>query len=467
MIWIINFLIIIILIEAASQFKIKIKILKILTLSKKIFKYLSNKNLDIDKKKIIIERKIKNIIKLYINIFSILILVLLLILIVKILFNLRFSSILLNFIEINFILSSIIFIFLYLKVKKKIFNKKKYSFISKIFHKFVLNSNQRLKVLFEIEKLFFLKGNDNLHTQCLFITGLPRSGSTFFLQSLYNTNFFSSLKYSDMPFVTSPNLWSKINFFKKNILTHERAHQDGIHINLESPEAFEEIFWRSQLDNTYKEKIYYNKSYYNENIAYQFESFTKLVALKDKKKYYLSKNNNNVVRIKFLLNKLKKKKIVILFRNPLDHCISMLNQHENFINLQKKDKFFLDYMNMLSHYEFGLNHKPIQITNFKSNYLTNNINYWLEYWIMVYQNLINYSNHEDIIFLSFENFTDHPDKIIEKILNNLNINSKTHKSSVKKIKKKSFDFFNINKNVLISANNIYEKMRHYEIKISK
>ena len=146
-----------------------------------------------------------------------------------------------------------------------------------------------------------------MHTQCLFITGLPRSGSTFFLQSLYNTNFFSSLKYSDMPFVTSPNLWSKINFFKKNILTHERAHQDGIQINLESPEAFEEIFWRSQLNNTYKEKIYYNKSHYNDNIAYQFESFTKLVALNDKKKYYLSKNNNNIVRIKFLLNKLKKK----------------------------------------------------------------------------------------------------------------------------------------------------------------
>ena len=155
MIWIINFLVIIIFIEAVSQFKIKIKILKILTLSKKIFKYLSDKNLDIDKKKTIVERKIKNLIKLYINIVAILILVLLLILIVKILFNLRLSSILLNFIEINFILASIIFIFLYLKIKKKIFNKTKYSFISKIFHKFVLNSNQRLKVLFEIEKFFF------------------------------------------------------------------------------------------------------------------------------------------------------------------------------------------------------------------------------------------------------------------------------------------------------------------------
>ena len=145
----------------------------------------------------------------------------------------------------------------------------------------------------------------------------------------------------------------------------------------------------------------------------------------------------------------------------------MYDQHKNFIYLQKKNLFFLDYMNMLSHFEFGLNHKPIQITNFKSNYLPNDLNYWLEYWVMVYQNLINYSNHEDIIFLSFENFTDHPDKIIEKILNKLNINSKTNKNSVKKIKKKSFDFFNINKNVLISANNIYEKMRHYEINTSK
>ena len=33
-----------------------------------------------------------------------------------------------------------------------------------------------------------------------------------------------------MPFITSPNLWSKLNFFKEINKTHERAHKDGIRI---------------------------------------------------------------------------------------------------------------------------------------------------------------------------------------------------------------------------------------------
>ena len=111
-----------------------------------------------------------------------------------------------------------------------------------------------------------------------------------------------------MPFITCPNLWSKINFSKKNILNHERAHKDGIKIDLQSPEAFEEVFWRSQFNLKYKDKIIYEDNHHTEKISKEFKSFIKLIILKDKKKYYLSKNNNNIVRINFLIEKLKKKK---------------------------------------------------------------------------------------------------------------------------------------------------------------
>jgi len=464
MIWILNLFIIILFIEVIFSSNFKKKIFKIILYSKLFIKNLKNKELDLDNKNILIKKNIKCLLKLYFVIFlNILAIIFTIFLILK-LMHIEYKLLILEFSKIKFILFSITIIYLYIKLRNKIFKNFKYTYFSKVFHRLVLNSNQRLKMLFEIEKKFFLKVNDNFDINCLFITGLPRSGSTILLNSLYQTNFFSSLKYSDMPFVTCPNLWSKINFSKNNILDHERAHKDGIKIDLQSPEAFEEVFWRSQLNSKYKDKIIYEDNYYTEKISKEFKSFIKLIILKDKKRCYLSKNNNNIVRINFLIEKLKKKKILILFRSPLDHCISMLEQHKNFMRLHEEDQFNLEYMNMLSHHEFGKNHKPICLENFKTVNLPNDINYWLDYWILVYQNLLNYVDNKDIIFLSYESLVEYPNKIIQKILKNLNIITSIHKTDIKMIKKKRNGYMQINKNTLSKANNLYEEIKLREIK---
>ena len=57
----------------------------------------------------------------------------------------------------------------------------------------------------------------------------------------------------------------------------------------------------------------------------------------------------------------------------------MLEQHKNFIKLHEEDQFNLEYMNMLSHHEFGKNHKLICLEILKSVNLPNDINYWLDY----------------------------------------------------------------------------------------
>ena len=63
--------------------------------------------------------------------------------------------------------------------------------------------------------------------------------------------------YKDMPFILAPNLWSKLSFNKKNIDLVERAHGDGIRVSVESPEAFEEVFWMTfdEYDIDTKEKF--------------------------------------------------------------------------------------------------------------------------------------------------------------------------------------------------------------------
>ena len=115
-----------------------------------------------------------------------------------------------------------------------------YNLISRIFHRITLQSNMLQNVFFDLEKFLFLDKNSKIQTKSLFITGLARSGSTILLNNLYDTGYFASLKYSDMPFILCPNLWHKINIFNfKKDLKQIRAHNDGIEFNYTSPEAFE------------------------------------------------------------------------------------------------------------------------------------------------------------------------------------------------------------------------------------
>ena len=120
-----------------------------------------------------------------------------------------------------------------------------YSYFQKLLHKIALSSNFIREVFFDLEKSFFLKKDCKIGGEHVFVSGMARSGTTILLNAIYNTKDFASLTYRDMPFVLSPNIWAK--FFKSSIIMEkkERAHKDGIKININSPEAFEEVFWKT------------------------------------------------------------------------------------------------------------------------------------------------------------------------------------------------------------------------------
>ena len=106
-----------------------------------------------------------------------------------------------------------------------------YSFLEQLLHKIVLSSKFLKEMSCDLEKYIFLKFCDDYPDNHVFITGLARSGTTILLNSIHQTNIFGSLTYDDMPFILSPNLWSKINgngFQKESI---ERTHGDGIIIS--------------------------------------------------------------------------------------------------------------------------------------------------------------------------------------------------------------------------------------------
>jgi len=312
--------------------------------------------------------------------------------------------------------------------------EKKYNFFDKQLHKIILKSKLVKSTLFELEKIFFLKNEVNV--KCLFITGLPRSGSTSLLYSLDNSNLFGSLKYSDMPFILSPNIWKNLTYFlKKKNEDFERHHQDGIIFNQDSPEAFEEVFWMNLLNEKYigKNLIHYH-NINNDNIC-EFKNFIKLIITLRKSKYYLSKNNNNILRLKDLSKNIENSIFFVIFRNPYHQAISLQKQYFKFIELQNQDAFIEEYMNMIGHFEFGKNYKEFFFGKQKIYTDKNKIEYWIELWIEAYAYLYKSSEKKkNIIFLSYEeickNKIDYLKSKIkdEEIIQNINLNNFTNKN---------------------------------------
>jgi hypothetical protein len=274
-----------------------------------------------------------------------------------------------------------------------------YSKIQKFLHDFVLSKKFINKSLFEIEKIIFLKNKQIKDQSHIFITGLPRSGTTTLLNFLYSSNQYSSLTYRSMPFVLSPN-FSKL-FHKKNVIKKKRVHDDGISFDINSPEAFDEIFFNSD----------------NEFIKNELENYLNLICLSKKKDKYLSKNNLNYKRIDLISKLLPNCIFLIPIREPLQHSYSLLKQHLNFTQLQKDDDFIRRYMNYLGHNEFGLNHKswnqPVNYHDF------NEMNYWLEQWCIFYRKIsYQYQLYSNCHFVIYEELTN--PNYVKKLLKKIN-----------------------------------------------
>ena len=310
-----------------------------------------------------------------------------------------------------------------------------YSNIEKFLHDFVLSKKIINKSLFELEKIIYLKNKDIINQSHVFITGLPRSGTTSILNFLFSSGEYASLKYRNMPFVLSPN-FSKL-FHKKNITKKERLHGDGIDFDNNSPEAFDEVFFNNDVEFVKNELL----------------NYLLLILLSQNKVKYLSKNNLNYKRVDIIQSILPNSIFLIPIREPLQHANSILNQHLHFSQLQKEDDFIRRYMNYLGHNEFGLNQKP---WNDPVNYQDRNkIDYWLEQWFLFYKDIYNkYQSYKNCYFVLYEELTNpnYIKTLLEKINSNIfeNIDLNYFKNSNKK--DLNIDFSN---SVHEDAKNIY------------
>ena len=292
------------------------------------------------------------------------------------------------------------------KLKEKAFYEKNYNFFQRILHDITLGNKFVKKSLYEIEKIIYLKKTEIQNQKHIFITGLPRSGTTILLSFLYSSNNFCSLKYSNMPFIMAPNI-SRL-FQKKNFTRQERYHRDGIMFDLNSPEAFDEVFF-SSFDTS--------------GIKNEFLNYIQLVLQYENNKRYLSKNNSNYKRIDIILSLLPNSLFIIPIREPLQHSYSLLTQNYHFYKLQRRYDFARRYMNYLGLHAFGINHIPWNKPDKYNDY--KNINYWLEQWILFYKYIYeNYSNYSNCKFVVYEKLIN--EGIIDDLKNFVEINYSNH-----------------------------------------
>jgi hypothetical protein len=292
------------------------------------------------------------------------------------------------------------------KLKEKAFYEKNYNFFQRILHDITLGNKFVKKSLYEIEKIIYLKKTEIQNQKHIFITGLPRSGTTILLSFLYSSNNFCSLKYSNMPFIMAPNI-SRL-FQKKNFTSQERYHKDGIMFDLNSPEAFDEVFF-SSFDTS--------------GIKNEFLNYIQLVLQYENNKRYLSKNNSNYKRIDIILSLLPNSLFIIPIREPLQHSYSLLTQNYHFYKLQRRYDFARRYMNYLGLHAFGINHIPWNKPDKYNDY--KNINYWLEQWILFYKYIYeNYSNYSNCKFVVYEKLIN--EGIIDDLKNFVEINYSNH-----------------------------------------
>tara|TARA_R110002049_G_scaffold77408_1_gene197972 strand:+ start:128 stop:1144 length:1017 start_codon:yes stop_codon:yes gene_type:complete len=329
-----------------------------------------------------------------------------------------------------------------------------YSKSEKILHKLYLSNYFLSKSSLELEEIIFGHKAKNIEIkEYVFITGLARSGTTALMNKIFGTNEYASLQYSNMPILLSPNLWNK----KLKIAAHERAHKDGIIIDGNSPEEFDEYFWKAFMKDSYiKDGLL--PHIVEEEIVNKYLTYISLICLSKQKQKYISKNNNNILRLS-TLKKINNSKIFILFREPISHASSLMKLHRSFSDSQLEDPFVLDYFNYLGHHEFGLNHKPFLLTeNFigsRTQYTLEDINYWLILWINYYEYVLD--NFDDsYMLISFESLVDEPDSVFEYVSKNLQV--KPFANSIKKHKPMIYEPVPCNLELQNRAKQVYNKL---------
>ena len=310
--------------------------------------------------------------------------------------------------------------------------KNPYRLLDRWLHWIALESKIVRRLSFDLERQLYLPKDPQRASQgAVYVCGLARSGTTILLSILDEIPGLKSLTYRAMPFALAPNLWNTVRFGRKNNVTKTlRAHGDGIHIDLDSPEGLEEVFWQTfghSVTSTAAHSLDCDEPS-RETLAV-FGEYRALVAnpkvgrreATEIPGRYLSKNNNNLMRLPSLCSD-PKATILLVYRDPIATAWSLYRQHQRFCKAQTEDHFIRRYMGWLAHHEFGLDHLPFAfaVPHMTPGMEPDGPNYWLDYWCAVHQHILR--EHQDNLYLiNYDILCARPEGLLGSLLKTLEL----------------------------------------------
>ena len=312
----------------------------------------------------------------------------------------------------------------------------RYGTMSRLLHRIAFRAGTAQHALSDVEETLYAGWIEGITADDpVFITSLPRSGTTILLKLLWQTGRFASHTYQDMPFVLCPLLWSRYTGrFAEEIEPTERAHGDGLEVSGESPEVFEEMSWKHFWPSRYREDHIRPWSPGDENE--EFNSFfrahmRKVIALRTEEddrgkttaeRRYLSKNNLNIARLAALPEPLQEGTILVPFRDPVQQAASMHRQHERFLQIHEEDDFVRDYMEAIGHHEFGKGLKPVNFGGWLQDSPPDpdDLEFWLRYWTAAYQFILGHAD-ESTVLVSYARLTEEPEAALSRLADALGL----------------------------------------------
>jgi len=277
-----------------------------------------------------------------------------------------------------------------------------YSFLERLLHKLALEYSSIAEMSFDIDQARArVDLTDVASRRHVFVTGLARAGTTVLMREIHSTGLYRSLTYRDMPFVLAPNEWRRIASVSRTAATNvERAHGDNVVVSVDSPESFDEVFWRIFCGNEYIRDAQLEPHHPTREVLNRYVRYVGAILAGEQQ--YLCKNNNNILRLGAIRRAFPKALILVPFREPIQHAASLLKQHRRFTDLQIQDPFIKNYMRWLGHHEFGLDHRPFHFNSDDvPQFSTDSLEYWLNLWCKTYD-WLERTAPDSIVFVSYE-----------------------------------------------------------------
>jgi len=305
-----------------------------------------------------------------------------------------------------------------------------YDALDRFLHRMAFASLPIQRDLADIEEKMFARqlSTDDVGPP-VFVTSLPRAGTTLVLECIASVSGFATHIYRDMPFLLCPLLWDSISrgFRHKHVDT-PRAHGDGMMIGYDTAEAFDEVLWHLFWPDKYNASRI--SLWQSKDRSAEFEKFLrlhmrKIVALRAPGGRYLSKNNANIARTDLLRTLFPECVILVPFRHPIRQATSLLRQHKNFLDIHNRDPFTKRYMESLGHFEFGQLRRTISFPGFEdaSNFDPLGLEYWLRYWIAAFEYLLLKQESGSLVFFGMDTACENPASALTDLADVLKIDA--------------------------------------------